>query len=741
MPIPTEGYHFAGWADGVHDNPRTVIITQDTTFKALFAKTLYEIKVGTSTATQETWCTLTGEGEYEYGSVVTIAVEPNYGYHFVQWSDGNTDNPRTVTVTEHKLYVASLAKNTYSVSVIYDPNQGSVSYPEQAEYMQSISLYATPNTGYRFVQWNDGETRNSRRVVITQDTTFTAEFELKKYTITFQDNDGAIIDQVEYAYGSMPSHTDPAKPSNGIYSYTFTGWVPELTPVTGNATYTAQYDTLKTSSGECEDIHEIWLQTGQDGLGEIVSDNGLWGYHVNSGATIHGTNYDFLRTPAKDLSNMSSITLSFSHVHSDISTQDLTLWVCADFKDREDDEWQKLTIPRYKTAVINVKKQYVGENTVFGFSYGGASVSYAYWSIKNLQLDAICEGSTPPQPTYYTIRFLNWDGTVLQSSQVEEGDMPAYDGTTPVRPEDEQYTYLFDGWSPTIVAATADADYTATYTVTTKPQPTYYTIRFLNWDGTVLQSSQVEEGDMPAYDGTTPVRPEDEQYTYLFDGWSPTIVAATADADYIATYTATEKPVSGCVHTDWLTTGESDWGEMSTNNAEVWTWNSRYGAVSKKRGGVSAWLLTPQQDLNEKENITLSFSHVHRDAVDLESEMTLWISADYQGSVESSSWQQLPISPYASNTSWTYVDVVVNVPLDKVGEHTVFGFKYTSTADNYATWEIKNLHLDAQCTEVTENIDNTSSQKRDVVRKILINGQIFILRGEKVYTITGQEVR
>ena len=346
----------------------------------------------------------------------------------------------------------------------------------------------------------------------------------------------------------------------------------------------------------------------------------------------------------------------------------MTLWVCAGFKDREDDEWQKLTIPRYKTAVINVKKQYVGENTVFGFSYGGASVSYAYWSIKNLQLDAICEGSTPPQPTYYTIRFLNWNGEVLQSSQVEEGNEPSYTGSMPVRPEDEQYTYLFDGWSPTIVAATADADYTATYT-------------------------------------------------------------------------ATEKPVSGCVHTDWLTTGESDWGEMSTNNAEVWTWNSRYGAVSKKRGGVSAWLLTPQQDLNEKENITLSFSHVHRDAVDFESEMTLWISADYQGSVESSSWQQLPISPYASNTSWTYVDVVVNVPLDKVGEHTVFGFKYTSAANNYATWEIKNLHLDAQCTEVTKNIDNTSSQKRDVVRKILINGQIFILRGEKVYTITGQEVR
>lgn len=746
IPIPTEGYHFAGWTDGVHGNPRTVIITQDTTFGAEFAKNIYTISTGIPYY-QDGWGTITGGGEYEHGSTAVITAVPNYGYHFKYWNDDNTENPRTITATENTYFSAYFAKNTYSITVEYDTEQGTVKYPSEAEYLKNVKLYATPNTGYRFVQWNDGETRNSRSVVITQDTTFTAEFEPIKYTITFQDNNGTIIDQVEYDYGTMPAPENPVKPSNGIYSYTFTGWMPELTPVTGNATYTAQYDTLKTSSGECEDIHEIWLQTGRDGLGEIVSDNGLWGYHVNEGATIYGTNYDFLRTPAKDLSNMSSVTLSFSHVSSNISTQDLTLLVCADFKDREDDEWQELTIPRdnggYTTAVINVKKQYVGENTVFGFSYGGANVSYAYWFIKDLQLDAICEGSTPPQPTYYTIRFLNWDGTVLQSSQVEEGNEPSYTGATPVRPEDEQYTYWFDGWSPTIVAAAANADYIATYTVTTKPQPTYYTIRFLNWDGTVLQSNQVEEGDMPAYDGTTPVRPEDENYTYSFKGWSPTIVAATADADYTATYTATEKNVSGCqdIHTDWLTTGESDWGEMSTNNAEVWTWNSRYGAVSTKRGGVTAWLLTPQQDLNEKENITLSFSHAHRYAVDFESEMTLWVSAEYQGSVEASSWLQLPITPYASNTSWTYVDVVVNVPVDKVGEHTVFGFKYTSTADNYATWEIRNLHLDAQCSEVPTSIENTTQQSTDIVRKVLIDNKIYILRGEKVYTITGQEVR
>ena len=75
-----------------------------------------------------------------------------------------------------------------------------------------------------------------------------------------------------------------------------------------------------------------------------------------------------------------------------------------------------------------------------------------------------------PQPTYYTVRFLNWDNAVLQSGQVLEGEMPVYSGATPVRPEDDAYTYAFIGWNPTIVAAVADADYTAQFTSTPKQQ-------------------------------------------------------------------------------------------------------------------------------------------------------------------------------------------------------------------------------------------------------------------------------
>ena len=71
---------------------------------------------------------------------------------------------------------------------------------------------------------------------------------------------------------------------------------------------------------------------------------------------------------------------------------------------------------------------------------------------------------------YYTITFVNYNGEELQVSPVLEGEMPAYTGETPNKPEDEQYTYTFNGWSPAIVAATADATYTAVFEATSKSE-------------------------------------------------------------------------------------------------------------------------------------------------------------------------------------------------------------------------------------------------------------------------------
>lgn len=50
---------------------------------------------------------VSGAGTYGNGSVVELTAIPNEGYMFLEWGDGLTDNPRTITVNSDKSYIAT----------------------------------------------------------------------------------------------------------------------------------------------------------------------------------------------------------------------------------------------------------------------------------------------------------------------------------------------------------------------------------------------------------------------------------------------------------------------------------------------------------------------------------------------------------------------------------------------------------------------------------------------------------
>ena len=167
------GYHFVQWSDGSTDNPRSLELTQDTVITAEFAPNSYTVSTLSSDAERGT---TSGDVTTTYLDYIIISATANYGYHFSCWDDYNYDNPRQVQVTEDKTYTAYFDKNTYSVTKNYDSNQGYVDGYSSGEYLDNITLTAEANYGYHFVQWSDGNTDNPRHFILTQDTTFSAEF-------------------------------------------------------------------------------------------------------------------------------------------------------------------------------------------------------------------------------------------------------------------------------------------------------------------------------------------------------------------------------------------------------------------------------------------------------------------------------------------------------------------------------------------------------------------------------------
>ncbi len=108
--------------------------------------------------------------------VATITATPNEGYEFTRWSDGNTENPRTVSLTSDTAFVAIFTEINPSPTITLTVNNeamGSASYTLDGN---TAVLTATANEGYNFLTWSDGNTENPRTVTITSDTAFMAIF-------------------------------------------------------------------------------------------------------------------------------------------------------------------------------------------------------------------------------------------------------------------------------------------------------------------------------------------------------------------------------------------------------------------------------------------------------------------------------------------------------------------------------------------------------------------------------------
>ena len=247
---PYMGFAFAGWDDGIMDNPRTIIVTEDHTFTAQF-----EIRqcVITTEVYPENSGTVNGGGTYNYGSTVHLTAHSNTGYTFSQWNDGNLTNPRSIFVEGDATYTAVFTPLQYEITTECDPVEGgTVTGAGIYDYGTVASLTATPNENYIFLCWSDGIVSNPRNVTVTGNANYKALFYLQgtpQYTITVLPNDPAL--GTVTGGGTYPQGSTIEISATPFENVAFRSWDdgntdnPRSITVTGDMTFTALFEAVQ----------------------------------------------------------------------------------------------------------------------------------------------------------------------------------------------------------------------------------------------------------------------------------------------------------------------------------------------------------------------------------------------------------------------------------------------------------------------------------------------------------------
>ena len=238
--VPNSGYRFTGWSDGLSTASRKdVDVTDDISVTANFVSNTYTLSYAAGSHGSISGSASQTVNYGESGSQVTAV--PDSGYHFVQWSDGNTSASRTDTnvssnVTVTASFASDLDLTTYTLTYTAGSN-GSItgSSPQTVtEGNDGTAVTAVPNTGYHFVSWSDASTANPRTDTdVSGNISVTASFAANTYTVTFNGNtsDGGSTAAQTLAYNTPTALTANGYTKTG---YTFAGWA---TTASGSVAY------------------------------------------------------------------------------------------------------------------------------------------------------------------------------------------------------------------------------------------------------------------------------------------------------------------------------------------------------------------------------------------------------------------------------------------------------------------------------------------------------------------------
>lgn len=232
-PDKEHEYPFSGWFPELHT------VYQDETYTALYDTTIRKYKV--------TWLDNIGNlldvsyfsyGEMPFfsGEIEQTKEDKHYVYQFDYWM------PELSKVTCDITYRAHYSYSPRKYNVVWKNYDSSIllsseyTYGDIPSYDAAVPEKPKDDNYYVFIGWDKSIEP------VTQDVEYTAVFDIG-YKVTWVNYNGDILSTDYVRNGSVPNYNKaiPTKETDGTYTYSFLGWSPELSQISQDMVYYAQF--------------------------------------------------------------------------------------------------------------------------------------------------------------------------------------------------------------------------------------------------------------------------------------------------------------------------------------------------------------------------------------------------------------------------------------------------------------------------------------------------------------------
>ena len=224
-------YAFSGWT------PAIDTVKGPATYTALYdsSKVLYTVTFMDGSSVFATV-------QVPYGEAAVAPGTPSReGYKFVGWNGSFSNVTGDMTVS-------ALFEELVYREVVIDRGDDGMDTVKVEEDEWFTLPEAPEKPGHTFTGWYgpDGDYlgKAGDTVKVSADMWIEPRYEANLYRIAFV-NGSDTLQSGKVAYGTLPSYngTTPTKASSAKYTYTFAGWTPAIKAVTGDAVYTAFFDS------------------------------------------------------------------------------------------------------------------------------------------------------------------------------------------------------------------------------------------------------------------------------------------------------------------------------------------------------------------------------------------------------------------------------------------------------------------------------------------------------------------